>query len=52
MTLLIKSDGNIMSNETKHIFILVAGTVDPVCLTVNSVKPATNQDGPVIITGN
>lgn len=31
-----------MSNDTKHIFILVAGTVDPVCLTANSVKRATS----------
>ena len=31
-----------MSNEIKHIFILVAGTVDPICLSDNSIKRAAS----------
>lgn len=33
-----------MSNKTKHIIILVAGTVDPVCLTANNEKRATSYN--------
>ncbi|MBB1486138.1 hypothetical protein [Oceanospirillum sediminis] len=31
-----------MSNDTKHIFVLVAGTVDPICLTPSSIKRAAS----------
>lgn len=31
-----------MDSDTKHIFVLVAGTVDPICLTPSSIKRASS----------
>ena len=33
-----------MSKETKHIIVLVAGTVDPICLSPNELKRAASYD--------
>jgi len=33
-----------MSNETRHIFVLVAGTVDPICLNPNEVTRAASYE--------